>query len=264
MELNMRVLKRSAFALLIVCASSAASAGQIVRKEIIRQARASDYSLRRSGLVEFQSTIKPNWAKISPDVAANPEALRLLNGIHFSMLLDSTGKVAVSHRVDIAPPNQQAADGLSQIYGGMEQMVSGFFDTWAPFMLTSPFPDVDSEYDVISEGDGYRLSYRDGGANVVTTMSKDLLIIETKVLATDFTSSLKPHFTKSREGLLLSGYEANYQPKSGPGVIHLEVSMNYQEAAGFELPQTLRIKGNYDDSAFDIEITFVDYQVKKR
>jgi hypothetical protein len=263
-KLTGRRIKGSAFVLLLVCVSSAASAGQTNRKQLIRQARSGFYSLRRSGLVEFQATIKPNWATIAKGIESNSEGLKVLNGLHFWMSLNSDGKVTVSHRADVAPAGQQRSEDLNQIFSGMEEMITGFFGTWSSFMLTSPLPEVESEYDLASEGDGYLLSYRDGATRVATVMTKDLLITEMKISATDFNSSIWPHFTKSREGLLLTGYDANYQPTSGPGTTHLKVEISYLEAGGLQLPQTLHLQGSYNGTSFAVETAFEDYQVKKR
>ena len=179
------------------------------------------------------------------------------------MSLNSDGKVTVSHRADVAPAGQQRAEDLNQIFSGMEEMITGFFDTWSAFMLTSPLPEVESEYDLTNEGDGYLLSYRDGATRVATVMTKDLLISEMKISTTEFNSSIWPHFTKSREGLLLTGYDANYQPTSGPGTTHLKVEISYQEAGGLQLPQTLHLQGSYNGASFAVETAFADYQVKK-
>ncbi len=65
--------------LALVCVSSltislARAADVPNKKEIITQARRSYYSLRDRGLVEFQSTVQPNWRLVLKDqIAANPE-----------------------------------------------------------------------------------------------------------------------------------------------------------------------------------------------
>src|SRR5437660_1292534 len=128
--------------LLLLCfpfAAAAQTAPQTGDREIIRQARDSYYSLRRFGLVEFQSTINPNWElvladQIKSDPAGAQAGLKLLNGLHFEMTLDHNGAVHVTHRADVAPPNDQAAAGFNQIYSGMDQAAGGFFDSWSPFV----------------------------------------------------------------------------------------------------------------------------------
>src|SRR5215472_2392679 len=116
-------------------AQAPASAKVTAQQEIVKQARQSYYSLRAVGLDEFQSTVKPNWElilkdEIKSDPVQTEAALKLLNGLHFTMVLDQEGKVSVKHRTDFNPPNEQARHGFDQIYSGIDQAVSGFFATW--------------------------------------------------------------------------------------------------------------------------------------
>jgi len=124
------------------------NAGQ---KQIMQRGRDAYYSLRALGMDEFQSTIKPNWEKVLQDQnvsdpAQLEAALKLLNGLHFTMLLDKESKVTVNHKTDTEPPNEQVRKGFEDIYSGIDQAVSGFFATWSLFMVTSPFPAADSAY----------------------------------------------------------------------------------------------------------------------
>ncbi len=146
----------------------------------------------------------------------------------------------------------------------MEQAVSGFFETWSPFVLTSPFPELESEYQLEDLGKEYRLSYKEGSADVVTTMTKDLVITNLKVTTSTFDSVMKPQFAKSPGGFVLSGYDANYTPTSGPGLTHLIVQIEYQEISGLQLPHKLNMDVVYDGTPSQMELVFSDYQVKRR
>lgn len=260
--------------LILICAcglaaSTAHGTGRGDKQAIIAQARQAYYSLSRFGLIEFQSNIQPNWELVlKSEIAANPsgaqESLRLLNGLHFPMSLDPKGNVKVNHTADFTPPNEKAAEGFKQIYAGLDEAMSGFFATWNPFMLSSPFPEVDSEYQLEDLDGEYRLSYKDGTADVVTTMTGDLAITEIKVSATEFKSSIKPRFMKTQKGYVLTGYEATYQPATGPGVTRLSVQLDYQEVNGLQLPRKLHMDGVYDGNSFEMELLFSKYQVKTR
>ena len=98
-----------------------------------------------AGLDEFRATMKPNWELVLKDqLAADPAAaqagVKLLNGIHFSMLLDSSDKVTVTHQTDTPPSTEQQRKGFEDIYSGMDQAINGIFATWEMFMLNSPSP----------------------------------------------------------------------------------------------------------------------------
>jgi hypothetical protein len=239
------------------------------KREIVKQARAAYYSLRGRGLDEFESNVQPNWRLVLKDqLAADPanaeKALTMLNGIHFLVALGRDGAVKITHREDVAPVNQQAAEGFKQIFSGMEQAMSGFFDSWSPFMLTSPFPEVAGDYTLEELNNQFHLSYKDGAAAIVTTMSKDLAISEIKVDSPEFKSVLKPQFTKSAQGLLLSGYEATYQGTAGGASVLLNVRIENQPVNGMQLPHKLNLDGSYQGTPFQMELTFSDYRVKIR
>ena len=235
--------------------------------QIVEQARHTYYSLKTAGLDEFQSTVKPNWEIVLRDqLTTSPEnahaALKLLNGLHFSMLLDKDGKVTMSHHADIEPSNDKQREGFDQIYSGMDQAVSGFFATWSMFMLNSPFPAAETEYQLENVGGQYRLSYKDGSSDIVILMSKDLTISEVKVTSAEFTSSVLPKFTRTAKGLVLTGYAADYKPTSGPGVVKLDVKMEHQPVDGLQLPVSLIVDSVLDGAPTHIELAFSGHQVK--
>jgi len=252
--------------LLVVPSLSAQTAA--AKKETVRQARQAYYSLRNEGLIEFQCSLSPNWDALiadqrKKDPSAADAGLKTLNQIHFSMSLGPDGAVEVTHN-NVPAQNDEAAKGFDQIYVGMEQMVKGFFQTASPFILSPPFPEVDSEYQLEEQGTQYRLSYKEGTADVVTTMSKDFAVTALKVSTAEFDSSIQPRFIKTARGFLLAGYVADYQSKSPTEATHLNVQMAYQEISGLQLPSNLNLSGTYGGSPFAVEVTFSGYQVKKR
>lgn len=247
-------------------------------KQVLQRAHDAYYSLRALGLDEFQSTVKPNWEMVlkdqmKQDPSATPEqvkvaqeqvqnGLKLLNTLHFTMLLDKEGKVTVSHRADADPPNEQVRQGFEQIYSGIDQAVSGFFATWSLFMLTSPFPAADSDYNLEDLGSQYRLSYKDGTSDVVTLMNKDLVITEIKVNSPQFISTVKPQIARTAKGFVLTGYIGDYTPTSGPGVVHLDVKIKNGDVSGLQLPVTLTADSVYDGAPTRMELAFSEHQIK--
>ncbi|MGZ4854248.1 MAG: hypothetical protein ACXVKH_03410 [Candidatus Angelobacter sp.] len=256
--------------LLLACGLAAAAQAQkpvTDRKKVIEEARRSYYGLRLAGLDEFRATIKPNWEIVLKDeLKASPEnaqaALKLLNGLHFSMLLDQSDKVTVTHHADTAPGNEQQRQGFDQIYSGMDQAVSGFFATWSLFMLNSPFPSADSEYELEDLGTQYRLSYKDGKSDVITMMGKNLIITDIKVNSTEFVSSVRPQFVHTAKGFVLAGYDADYKPTSGPGVVKLTVKIDHEPVSGLQLPFGLVLDSVMDGAPTHMELAFSEHEVK--
>jgi len=246
----------------------ASGAQQANQKAIVRQARQAYYNLRNEGLLEFQCTLTPDWEALladqrKADPATADAGVRKLQQLHFSISLGPDGSVKITHN-DIPSENQEMAKGLAQIFSGMEQMTTGFFQTWSPFMLNAPFPEVDSVYQLEEVGLQHRLSYKEGTADVVTTMGKDFAISSLNVTTPEFDSTIQPQFTKTPKGLLLSGYEANYQGQSAAEATQLKVHIEYQEVSGLQLVEKLDLRGTYGGSPFQVQVTFSGCQATKR
>lgn len=256
--------------LLMACCLSAMAQAQTSvadSKKVIEDARHAYYSLRAAGLDEFRATVKPNWElvlkdQIKSDPASAQAGLKLLNGLHFSMLLDRNDKITVTHHADIEPSNDQQRKGFDDIYSGMDQAINGFFTTWEPFMLNSPFPSSNGNYTLEDLGTQYRLSYKDGSSDVITMMGKNLIITDIKVNSADFASSVRPQFVHTAKGFVLTGYEADYKPKSGPGVVKLTLKIEHEPVSGLQLPVNLVLDSVMDGTPTHMELAFSGHEVK--
>jgi hypothetical protein len=255
--------------LIVICACNVAfAADKPDKKEILKQAQQSYYSLRGQGLRQFQCGLEPNWAALLGDMQkSDPDtfnrAVNRLNELRFTVVLQPDGRVKVTH-TEIAAENDQVKRGLAQIYSGMEQVVTGFFETWSPFMLNNPIPQADSQYQLEDQGAQYRLSYKDGAADVVTTMGKDYVISEINVATAEFKSRMQPQFVKSAAGLLLSGYRAEYNTSKPEEATQLRVRLEYQSVNGLQLPQKLDLAGFYGGNPFQVEVKFTGCQAEKK
>jgi hypothetical protein len=247
--------------------AAAAPAAPVDKKEVLRQAHSAYYSLKSRGLADFQCNAAPNWEAVlqeqrKTDPQGADRGLALLNQIRFTVFVQTSGTTKVTHNT-VTAQNSEMAKGFDQIYTGMEQAMTGFFDTWSPFMITTPFPEADSEYVLADEGDHWTLSYKEGATtDVATTMGKDLVIREMKVNTPQFSSSIRPKFTRSPQGFLLTGYNADYRGQTPAETTHLDVDIAYQIVNGFQVPQKLNMSGTYGGDAFQMEIAFSGCLVK--
>jgi hypothetical protein len=238
------------------------------KKEIITRARDSYYNLRTMGMASFRCDLTPNWDDLMKEVskldpATIDKAVKTLSQIHFSMTMDSANKVQITHTAP-APENAQMAAGFEQIFGGMNQMISSFFDTAAVFVLNSPFPDVNSDYQLEDQAGNYRLSYKNASEDVMTIMDKDLTVISMSFTTPDYTSVLEPQFLKNPKGLLLAGYAATYKSKNPAEDTVLSIKLVWQDVGGLQLLQKLNLSGSYGGSPFAVEVTFSGYQITKK
>jgi len=258
---------RRAFLSLLMCAaaiSAADRAPQSDRKEIVGRARQRYYNLRQQGLIEFQTNIKPNWKLLLMGVKSNAGATKLLNGLHFSMSIDSESKFRMDHHADMTPPDQKSADRFDQVFKDMDEAVSRFVATWSVFMLTSPFPEIEGDYEVIEVAGQYHFSQKNGANDVLTITDKDFMIIEIRVSGAGLDASLKPVLEKTAQGFILKGYAASYETPSGARNTRLQVRLDYQEISGLRLPREVNLDTIYEGKRAQLGLRFTDYQVKVR
>ena len=254
------VLARFCVGLFSLAVLSAVMSAQTANKrELVKQARQSYYSLKDQGLAEFQCTTVPNWQLLLTeqklDAATVDRTVQLLNKIHFSVSLAAGGEARVTHN-DISAENEQMAKGLSQIYSGMEQMTTGFFQTWSVFSMSPALPEIEGDYQLQKTGAEYRLTYKDGTADVITILDRDFAMSYLKTTTPDFDSVIRPQFKKTAKGLLLAGYSATYTGKSAADTTELQIAIDYQAVDELQLPQKLDLKGTYGGSPFHVEVSF--------
>ncbi|HKM87208.1 MAG TPA: hypothetical protein VJX48_01250 [Xanthobacteraceae bacterium] len=251
----------------VMLASLSGARAEVDKKSILSQARQSYYNLRSEGLAAFQCNITPNWALLLQDQRKeNPKgadaAIKILQQLHFTVSLAADDSVKLRHN-DLLGQSQQMSDALKQIYGGMEQMTSGFFDTWKLFLVNRPFPQDGSKYKLEAIGPQYRLSYRENAADVVTTMSKDFAISNLKVTTAEFDSSIQPRFTSTPKGFVLNSYDASYKSQKPEETTQLKVMTAYRQVDGVQMLQKLNLSGTYGGSPFAVELVFSHCQVTK-
>jgi hypothetical protein len=249
--------------LAVVCtlANAGTQSSEVEKKQILATAREKYYNLRTAGLTEFQVNVKPNW-QIVADFQSNPEALKVLEGLHFSISIDSESKLGMSRRTELIPTTQKASDYFEKIFEDMNQAITRFFSTWSVFMLTSPFAPNDSSYEIKEFGDRYQFARAEGQTNVVTFTDKRFKISEIKVTGASFKASLKPLLKETPSGLILEGYAASYETEARK--TQLEVHLDYQLVNGLQLPRKVNVNTVYEGKPAQIEWVFSDYKVKVR
>lgn len=238
------------------------------KRDVLSQARHAYYNLKDEGLLGFECSVTPNWTALlaeqaRTDPTGTATAIKTLSQLQFSAKLGEDGKTKLTHN-ELAGQNEDMNKALSQIYGGMEQMTSGFFETWSLFMLEHPFPELESEYKLEAAGPEYRLTYNDGTASVVTTMDRNFAISDLKVKTSDFVSTIQPKFTRIPKGFLFTSYAASYHSNSPTDETQLAVQIAYQEVSGMQVIKQLNLSGSYGSSPFAVELAFSGCKVTKK
>jgi hypothetical protein len=190
-------------------------------------------------------------------------AIKKFEELHFLVTLGLDGKAQVMHN-EITAENDQVAAGLKQIYSGMDQMAQGFFQTWTAYMFSPALPDDGVAFQLQQSASEYRITYKEEGSDISTTMSRDYAITTQLVKSPQFEATLKPAFSKTPKGRILSAYQATYRGQTEAEATDLSVAIAYQEVSGLQIPQEITLSGAYGGNPFKAKIAFSGCQVTKK
>lgn len=261
----MRKLTRGLSSLVTICAlnfsvitHSAQSGGQ----DVIGQARGTYYNLKSQGFYGLKANIEPNW-EVTLGPTASKENLKIFRAVRFTMTADSNLAVTVSHEV-VDTEKARVEPYIRQIHENVRRLVAAFFGTWARFMVNSPFPQDKTQIRIDNSGREYFLFYTADSADVMLTMTKDLLITEWKFTGATAKRTIKPLFEKTDEGLVLIGYKTIFEPV-GEGIkTTLDFTVEYHEVGGIKLPDKIEIRGLHGSEPVAAELSFNHYVLNPR
>jgi hypothetical protein len=236
------------------------AAQQAGQDAFLKKARQAYYSLSDERMERFQCTLIPNWKLLLEEAKVAPEALgpavEKLKAIQFTLTLDRQGAATITH-TSVAADNAKQAEGLKQVYSGMEQMVEGFFQTWSTFMVKKPLPEPKAPFHLEELGVWYILTYDEGASKIETTLEKSFAVSTLKAVNKDFQSTISPRFAKTARGLVMVGYQGIYRSASAGEATDLTVAIENQDLDGFTLPKKMDLRGTYGTSPFHVEVAFV-------
>jgi len=236
------------------------------KQELLKKARAAYYSLLREGFTGLQCDMEPNWELIFGDLQKTDPAkfnftLARLRMIKFSVTVGADGVTKIGHN-DPPADNKQMADNDARIENGLQQSISGYFGTWIPYVMSSPFPSPGTEIQREDAEDHHRISYKNGTADIVIAMGKDLIISSIDNTGKDDKSTLHPQFMKDPQGLLMTAYQASEQDADSK--TYLQAVIDYQRVNGLQIPKSMSGTGTYNDQPFTYAFEFTGCTVSKR
>ncbi len=234
---------------------------------VLRQARAAYVNLAEKGFSRYRFVATPDWAAMLAEQAkVNPAgydaAMKLFAKVRFDVLVGIQGDAQVSHNI-VDSPNPQTTAGLNQVYGGMEQTLTGFFQTWTPFMVESPFPPVGHAARVEDAGTHYRVDWDEvGDTKVQLKMDKAFVITDMRVQSPAFDSTIRPVFDRQPGGLVLAGYDAEYRSKASS--LRLKVLIKNKAIQDLPLPVALDLSVWTGENKQQILMTFSELKLEKK
>jgi hypothetical protein len=225
-----------------------------MKASILKKAAVAYYILQSHGLKSFQCDVQPNWAQIVTD----PDQLAAVNQVEFSAVIDDQGGVQVA---PFLPSGATIDPSLGQIVGGLQQTISGFFQTWNSFVLSPliPQPD-DTAIGFSSQADGYHFGKQSQNMSVDLVVTKDALLTEMKVVTPSETVVLKPGYIATDNGLLLISTASDLNN----GSQKVDFQLQYQEVHGFEMPVMAAYQVTLPNQVVSIDLSLTDYKIVKQ
>lgn len=241
--------------------------GPAAVEKLMREARQSYYNLPSRGLREFSCQVLPGWdvmynsKRLKVDGVEREQFLPVLKKVRFRVLVGATGTASVSHQSDVAAPSQAVAARVRESTRGIEQLVTGFFQTWSSFAFGSLFPEASGSLQVEEAGNKYRLTHKDASADVHIVMNKDLTIEHENVESSKASASVDPIFTATKEGLLLTSYGGKVRMLDREWGTSGKIS--YQTVGGYQLPHVVNSMASVPSGQqLPLLVTFANCQVK--
>ena len=222
---------------------------------VLSSARSAYYSLARKGFNGFTATIEPNWEVILAQTAT-PANLKIFRDVRFSMVVDASGAVTVSHEVGPNASKPDLQPTVNRIHFDVQRLVTGFFNTWRIFVVSSPFPETENQIKVENTGKQRRISYTTQAGEVTITTTGELLIKEWNLSGPTVKRTVKPQFQKTPDGYLLTGYQGVFEPVGDGIKTILDFHIEYQDFNGMKVPQKVRFSGMHGSEPVEAELAF--------
>ena len=219
--------------------------------KVITDARAAYYNLTRQGFNGCHATIEPNWKVILGDTATT-ENLKIFRSQRFSMGVDARGAVTVNREFGLAP-------SVREIHEHLRNLVTSFFRTWAFFMISSPFPELQITIENLNKE--YRLFYAVQPTGVTLFMTRDFLITEAQLSDSSATRIIKPVFQKTPQGFLLRGYHTSFELLGRGNRTTIDTTIEYDDIHGIKLPGKIHVQGMYGGEPVEAELKFNEYEL---
>ena len=251
-------MNRKALLVLLLCALVSAFASDT--KDVIKNARASYYSLKDQGLKSFTCEVTPDWRKFlesatHKSLSADDPVLKKFEGLRFTVAIDEKGNPTVTPLMadgSAIPPN------LDEMISGFKEMISGFYEMWTPLVLTNPFNGEQEGLTIKQEGDSFHLFGE--GVNAGMFLDKDYVITKMNTSSEGSKIVLFPVFEKTAKGLLLTSVKGDINE----GAQKLQADIQYREIQGLQLPNTVAFNVVIPSQPILIDLAFSKYQIVKK
>jgi hypothetical protein len=233
------------------------------KKAVLEKALHTYYILENQGLKSFQCTVQPDWKKFMDVAAPKPPngedpRLALLLPVSYSVTADNQGDPKIAPILTTGGTVDPSVEG---VVAGAQRTLLGFFQSWDSMVLSSLFsPSEEASYTLAEQPDGYKLTEISGELNIEILLTKDFVFTTMKSTAPGVVILVKPQFTKTDKGLLMTSMDDDINN----GSQKVNVQIQYQTVEGFQLPGKVSYVVTFSGQTVSLDMTFTKYQIPKQ
>jgi hypothetical protein len=207
----------------------------------LQLAKALYYTPTTTGLKSFHCDVTVDWKDLlsrfgAPNLPADDPHLVYLQSTKLSIDDDLSGAGTLNWS---SPATGDMDDSIGKIRGGMEQMISGFFQSWNPFLNGTYIPALDATTTAKAEGDGVLVHSGDASNDVNEHFDKNMLLTEMHVITPALDVNAHPTFLDTPKGRLITTLKSEiHQPPTAPA-LEVTMSSTYAPVATYQVPAIL-------------------------
>jgi hypothetical protein len=245
--------------------TAAQSAPSSADRAAIARAGEMYYNLQREGVRELRCKAHPDWQQILASMIATGEdakarALPYLSNIAFRVTATKSGTNVTVVQNDEHPP-EDLASNLRTLIELMRFNIQQPFDVWRTITFTTPLPQSKENYRLEHRGGRYRITPTEP-KGVQIELDENWVIEEIRTREPgDVTVSIRPHYAKSPNGLLLSSIDLGNVDEPSQ---QIQMTVEYLEQEGLQLPSAFGSKSQHPGGVVNIPVKFDHYDIGRR
>lgn len=233
----------------------------------LSKVRSRYYTPVDAGLESFHCEVRFDWKDFmqkatNQQIPDDDERLKYLRTIGLSVDDSLHGTGSLSWHAPTPPPDHSEAS-IAKIKGGMQQIWSGFFQSWNSF-VSGDLTSIDPKATVERNPQGFHVTAREEDGSAEEQYDGDLLLKTVRVSTSTLESTIHPTFTASPQGLLVTDILSSYkQPPSAPTPTEVDMRIRYAPVGSFQLPSELQIAVGPAQFAFQLFNCTVSTHISK-
>lgn len=210
-------------------------------------ARAPSLYYAPHSLESFRCTVTPDWDGIV-DEFGGPRTLADQNDLLFLKSIRITGEDTLNQGgsldwklPDDSFPPPQLMGHLERLRRGLDQAFQTVFGLWNAVVTRDIFSQPDDASGITRDPSGWHTHEADSSQSIDETFDKDLFLTSMKTVDSNGTRIVKPKFTETPEGRIITSVELATTPPGSTATHTGRMSIAYASVDGFRLPSSVAI-----------------------